>query len=180
MGTPFIEPHMQPRQCQNRKTALNINLRPLSSFVSSIVKGEPTELCDGNYHRNKTILFWSNGMTSPHRKYMVFPLKDLFFHRKWTFRLKYSQTDRKPLKFIENGCSHWAFRPILIGKHAHRKGNIKHVWTWSQAIPSNFSCLFRWKIAKIANDKCTHRSTNPFDASISIIARLTSLCGYTP
>ena len=91
------------------------------------LRGEPTELCDGNYHRNKTILFWSNGMTSPHRKYRVFPLKDNCFNRKWTFRLKYSQTDRKPLKFIENACTHWAFRPILIGKHAHRKGNIKHV-----------------------------------------------------
>ena len=26
------------------------------------------------------------------------------------------------------------FRPILIGKHAHRKGNIKHVRSWSKAI----------------------------------------------
>ena len=39
------------------------------------------------------------------------------------------------------------------------KGNIKHVRTWSQAISSNFSCLFQSKIAKIAKDKCTHRST---------------------
>ena len=45
-----------------------------------------TELCNGNYHRNKTILSWSNGMTSLNRKYMVFPLKD-HYHRKWTFRL---------------------------------------------------------------------------------------------
>ena len=28
----------------------------------------------------------------------------------------------------------------LIGRHAHHKGNIKHVGTWSQAISSNFSC----------------------------------------
>ena len=41
-------------------------------------RGEPTELCHRNYHRNKTILFWSDGMTSLHRKFMVFPLKDHF------------------------------------------------------------------------------------------------------
>ena len=35
-------------------------------------------------------------------------------------------------------------------------------------------------MAKIAKDKCTHRSTNPFDASISTVARLLLLCGYTP
>ena len=39
-------------------------------------RGEPTELYDGNYHRNKIILSWSNGMTSLNRKHMVFPLKD--------------------------------------------------------------------------------------------------------
>ena len=31
---------------------------------------------------------------------------------------------------------------------------------------------FTSKIAKIAKVKCTHRTTNPFDASISTIARL--------
>ena len=36
------------------------------------------------------------------------------------------------------------------------------------------------KIAKIAKDKCTHRSTNPLYASIFTIARHPSLCGYTP
>ena len=145
-----------------------------------MIRGEPTESIDGNSHRNKTILFWSNCIESLHRKYMVFPLKDHFFNRKWTFRLKYRQTDRKPLKFIENGCTHWAFRPILIGKPAHCKGNIKHVWTWSQAISSNFSCLFRSKIAKITQDKCTHRSTNTFNASISTHRKSSLLCGYTP
>ena len=34
--------------------------------------------------------------------------------------------------------------------------------------------------AKIAKNKCTHRSTNPFDASISTVASLLLLCGYTP
>ena len=35
-------------------------------------------------------------------------------------------------------------------------------------------------MAKMAKDKCTHRSTHPFDVSISTIAWLPSLCGYTP
>ena len=87
---------------------------------------------------------------------MVFPLYDDFIIGNGHFRLKYRQNDRKPLKFIENRCTHWALRLILIGKDAHRKGNIKHVRTWSQAISSNFSCLFRSKIAKIAKDKCSH------------------------
>ena len=63
----------------------------------------------------------------------------------------------KASKYIENKCSNWALRLILIGKDAHRKGkNIRHVRTLSQAISSNFSCLFRSKIAKIAKDKCSH------------------------
>ena len=86
----------------------------------------------------------------------------------------------KSSKTIESKCSHWAFRPILIGKLAHRKGNIKHVRTWSQAISSNFSSLFPSKRAKIAKNKCTHRSTNHFDASISTVVSLPLLCGYTP
>ena len=45
---------------------------------SSESKGEPTGSIDGNYHRNKTITFWSNGITCLYRKYMVFPLKDTF------------------------------------------------------------------------------------------------------
>ena len=57
---------------------------------------------------------------------------------------------------IENKCSHCALRLILIGKDTQRKGKIRHVRNWSQAISSNFSCLFRSKIAKIAKDKCSH------------------------
>ena len=41
-------------------------------------RGEPTELFDGNFHRNDTIQFWSNGITYLYRKYMVFPLRDHF------------------------------------------------------------------------------------------------------
>ena len=36
------------------------------------------------------------------------------------------------------------------------------------------------KITKIAKDKCTHRSTNTFNASISTHRKPSSLCGYTP
>ena len=42
------------------------------------LRGEPTENIDGNYHRNKTIKFWSNGITCLYRKYMVFPLRNTF------------------------------------------------------------------------------------------------------
>ena len=42
------------------------------------LRGEPTESIDGYYHRNKTIKFWSNGITCLFRKYMVYPLKDTF------------------------------------------------------------------------------------------------------
>ena len=61
----------------------------------------------------------------------------------------------KSSKYIINKCSHFALRLILIGKDAHRKGNIRHVGNWLQAFSSNFSCLFRSKIAKIAKDKCS-------------------------
>ena len=57
---------------------------------------------------------------------------------------------------MENKCSHCALRLILIAKDAHRKGNIRHVRNWLQAISSSFSCLFRSKTAKIAKDKCSH------------------------
>ena len=63
------------------------------------------------------------------------------------------QMVKKSSKYIENKCSHCALRLILIRKDAHSIGNIRN---WSQAISSNFSCLFRLKIAKIAKDKCSH------------------------
>ena len=50
-------------------------------MVNKRLRGEPTELCDGNYHQNKTILSWSNGMTSLNRKYNGFPLKDHFINK---------------------------------------------------------------------------------------------------
>ena len=59
-------------------------------------------------------------------------------------------------QYIKNKSSHCAFQPILIGIDDHRKGIIRHVRNWSQTISSNFSCLFRLKIAIIAKDKCSH------------------------
>ena len=87
---------------------------------------------------------------------MVFPLCDDFIIGKGHFRLKYRRNDRKPLKFIENRCTHCALQLFFIGKCAHLKGNIKHVRSWSKAIASNFSCFFTSELAKIAKDKCSH------------------------
>ena len=61
----------------------------------------------------------------------------------------------KSSKDIKIKCSHCALRLILIGKNAHHKRNIRHVRNWSQAISSDFSCLFRLKIAIIPKDKCS-------------------------
>ena len=52
-------------------------VRHVSSFTSFVYSGlrlrevlrlKPTELCDGNCHRNKTIISLSNGIESLHRK----------------------------------------------------------------------------------------------------------------
>ena len=56
----------------------------------------------------------------PSWKVYVVTIESYFFsHRKWTFRLKYRQTDRKLLKFIENGCTHCALRLFFKGKFPH-------------------------------------------------------------
>ena len=114
-------------------------------------------------------------MTSLHRTYLVFPLKANFFDRKWTFTLKYRQTDRKQLKFIRNGSTHCALRLLFIGKCVHRKGNIKHVRCWSET----FSVDSHRK-SIIAKRRCSHSAMNRFDHSIMVIDRLPSCCGYTP
>ena len=62
----------------------------------------------------------------------------------------------KSSKSIENKNTHWAMRLVLIGKHAHRKGNINNVRKQSQAISSNFTFHFWSTLAKMAKDKCTH------------------------
>ena len=97
-----------------------------------------------------------NGIESLHHTCMVFPLSNDFIIENGHFRLKHKSNGWESLKSIENRCTHWAMRLFLVGKHAHGKGNIRHVRTWSQAISSNFSCLFRSKIAKIAKEKCSH------------------------
>ena len=43
-----------------------------------MLRGEPTESIDGNYHRNITIQSWSNGITCLYQKYIVYPPKDSF------------------------------------------------------------------------------------------------------
>ena len=58
-------------------------------------------------------------------------------------------------KSIENKCTHCVIQ-LKKGKNGHSKGNIKHVKNWLQAISSNFSCLFRSKIAKLTKDNCSH------------------------
>ena len=39
----------------------------------------------------------------------------------------------KSSKSIENKCTHSAIRLVLNGKDAHRKGNSKHVRSWSKS-----------------------------------------------
>ena len=62
------------------------------------IRGEPTESIDGNYHRNKTIILWSNGIESLHRKYtQVYgvPTERSFYHRKWDFTLQNEANGQK-------------------------------------------------------------------------------------
>ena len=70
------------------KYFLRSDSKATSIKVPCNYRGEPTELCDRNYHRNKTILSWSNGMTSLNRKYYGVRIERSFYHRKLTFRLK--------------------------------------------------------------------------------------------
>ena len=74
--------------------------------------------------------------------YTVFPLSDYLFIGNGHFRLKHRKNAKKSLKFIENRCTYCAMRLVLIGKHAHHKGNIRYIRYWSKAIASNFSFYF--------------------------------------
>ena len=82
-----------------------------------LLKGKPTELCDGNYHRNKNNSILVEWHDIPKSKVPVYgvPIERSFYHRKWTFRLKNKVNDQKPSKYIENKYSHRTFPPILIG-----------------------------------------------------------------
>ena len=53
-------------------------LKRCTHRATEALSSEPTESIDGNNHQNKTIKFWSNGITRLYRKCMVFPLKDSF------------------------------------------------------------------------------------------------------
>ena len=68
---PFVTCTGNP--CQSTGTS-----SPVSTGHLPVLRGEPTESIDGSYHRNKTIKFWSNGITCLYRKYMVYPLEDSF------------------------------------------------------------------------------------------------------
>ena len=54
----------------------------------------------------------------------------------------------KSSKSIENKCTNCAMQLVLIGKHAHHKGNIRHVRYWSKAIACNFSYFFHLENSK--------------------------------
>ena len=75
---------------------------------------------------------------------------------------------KKSSKSIENRCTHFALRLVLIGKHAHRKGNIRHVRNRSKAIASNVFPL------------CSHYAIILFDEYRRPHRLESSLCGYTP
>ena len=70
------------------------------------LRGEPTESIDGNYHRNKTIKYWSNGITCLYRKCMVLPLKYHFFIENRLLDFKMRQMVKSSSQYIENKCSH--------------------------------------------------------------------------
>ena len=62
--------------CPSNDSLVNVGL-------TGNMKAKTTELCDGNYHQNKTIQFWSSGMTSllfigSSRRYMLFLLRNTF------------------------------------------------------------------------------------------------------
>ena len=171
---------MSSNPCDSRTSGSPSLMEDLShggGFVCPFlsVKGQTHSEYDGNYHQMA-----SNPFIESHRMCMVFPLGNDFLIKNGHFRLKHNRNRRESSKSSENKCTHWALRLVLIGKHAHRKGNIKHVRTWSQAISINFGCLFQSKITQISKDKCNHRSTNTFYASISTHRKPSSVCGYTP
>ena len=91
---------------QGPKSVTITIMRLFRHINPSGVRLKPTELCKGNYHRNKTIQSWSNSIQSLHRKssqlYGV-PTERSFYHRKCSFRLKNkANIQRKSSKYIEN------------------------------------------------------------------------------
>ena len=64
------------KQCRNCGFQSAMDIETLESRL------KPTELCDGNYHRNKKMKYWLYMASHPFIKsnvmYMVFPLRDEF------------------------------------------------------------------------------------------------------
>ena len=114
-------------------------------FLNFSIKGRNPQRVSTEIIIEKKLVEWHQIPSSKVIPCRAFPQGNDFLIENGHFRLKHKRKRRESSKSIE--------------KHAHRKGNIKRVRTWSQAILSNLS--------KIAKDKCTHRSTNTFDASIS-------------
>ena len=102
----------------------------------------------------------SHPFIESNRRYMMFPLlidKFLIHYRNWTFRRKKNKVNGREIIEIYQKISVPIMRLVLIGKHAHRKGNIRHVRYWSNSIASNFRFVFfTSKMAKIEKDKCSH------------------------
>ena len=79
-----------------------------------------------------------------------------YLPRPFRLKNKVNGLKKKASKYIENKCSHCVLRLILIGKDAHRKGNIRHVRSWSEVIKMSFQSFFlKSKLAKIAKDQCS-------------------------
>ena len=51
-----------------------------------MLRGEPTELCDGNYHLNKNNSLLVEWHDIPSSKVYGVPIIRSFFHRKWTLK----------------------------------------------------------------------------------------------
>ena len=74
-----------------------------------------------------------NPFIKSYRTCMVFPLSTDFLFENGPFRLKHKRNRQKSSKSIENKYTHCAIRLLLIGKHAQRVGNIRHVRSWSES-----------------------------------------------
>ena len=79
------------------------NFRRIAQWV---LRGEPTESIDGNYHRNKTGRMASNPFIESHCMCKVFLLGNDFLIKNGHFRLKQKRNRRESSKSIENKCTH--------------------------------------------------------------------------
>ena len=147
---------------------------------------KPTELCNGNYHRNKTIQSWLNGIPSLYRKcWQVYAVSTerCFYHRKCTLRLKNKVNGQEVIE-IHRKCSHCAIWLDLIGKNAHCKGDIWHVCIESKSRKTHVQSITISMNAIYCNKEVYPQSNKPFRCididSMKAITSLLLLCGYTP